>query len=163
MLKLNAGFSRKVGEPDFGSRGASVNVELELDSNLIHDSEAFCAQIRNLFDLARQSVDDELAIDPTSRTNASTTQSTPHRNGCRTNGSANNRSQRNNNGVRCATQSQLRAIRAICERQNRDPEQIASARFRVNRIEELTLQEASSVIDELKSIASNGQPKGGTH
>jgi mRNA-degrading endonuclease toxin of MazEF toxin-antitoxin module len=47
VLKLNAGFSRKVGEPDFGSRGASVNVELELDSNLIRDSEAFCAQIRN--------------------------------------------------------------------------------------------------------------------
>ena len=34
MLKLNAGFSRKVGEPNYGSRGASVNVELEGESNL---------------------------------------------------------------------------------------------------------------------------------
>jgi hypothetical protein len=30
MLKLNAGLSRKVGEPDYGSRGASVNLELEV-------------------------------------------------------------------------------------------------------------------------------------
>ena len=32
MIKLNAGFSRKVGEPNYGSRGASVNVELELEN-----------------------------------------------------------------------------------------------------------------------------------
>jgi hypothetical protein len=76
MLKLNAGFSRKVGEPDFGSRGASVNVELELDSNLIRDSEAFCAQIRNLFDLARQSVDEELAVDRTHPADSRSTRST---------------------------------------------------------------------------------------
>ncbi len=25
MIKLNAGFSRKVGEPNYGSRGATVN------------------------------------------------------------------------------------------------------------------------------------------
>lgn len=63
MLKLNAGFSRKIGEPSFGSRGASVNVELELDSNLIRDPDTLCDRIRNLFDLARRSVDDELALD----------------------------------------------------------------------------------------------------
>lgn len=28
MIRLNAGFSRKVGEPNFSSRGASVNLEL---------------------------------------------------------------------------------------------------------------------------------------
>ncbi|MGZ0174755.1 MAG: hypothetical protein ACKVHE_35095 [Planctomycetales bacterium] len=29
-MKLNVGLSRKIGEPNFGSRGASVNLELEL-------------------------------------------------------------------------------------------------------------------------------------
>jgi hypothetical protein len=162
VLKLNAGFSRKVGEPDFGSRGASVNVELELDSNLIRDSEAFCAQIRNLFDLARQSVDEELAVDRTHPADSHSRRSTGPGNGSRENGSAENRSGANGNSVRHATSSQLRAIRAICERLNRDPEQFASQRFRVNRIEELTLQEASSLIDELKSTAGNGQQRGGT-
>jgi hypothetical protein len=162
MLKLNAGFSRKVGEPDFGSRGASVNVELELDSNSIRDSEAFCAQIRNLFDLARQSVDEELAVDRPHPADARTRRSTGPGNGSRENSSAENRSRANGNSVRHATSSQLRAIRAICERLNRDPEQFANQRFRVNRIEELTLQEASSLIDELKSTAGNGQQRGGT-
>ena len=60
MLKLNAGFSRKVGEPDYGSRGAGVNVELELESNLIGDPDALLARIKTLFDLARRSVDEEL-------------------------------------------------------------------------------------------------------
>ncbi len=61
MLKLNAGFSRKVGEPNYGSRGASVNVELEVESQLISDPEGLSRRIRGLFELARQAVDDELA------------------------------------------------------------------------------------------------------
>ncbi len=59
MLKLNAGISRKVGEPDFGSRGASVNLELEVESDLVHDSDALIERIRRLFGLARQAVDQE--------------------------------------------------------------------------------------------------------
>ncbi|MCK4516677.1 MAG: hypothetical protein KAU31_15560, partial [Spirochaetaceae bacterium] len=61
MIKLNAGFSRKVGEPNYGSRGASVNVELEVESGLIGDPDGLMARIRKLFDIARQSVDSELA------------------------------------------------------------------------------------------------------
>ncbi len=60
MLKLNAGFSRKVGEPNYGSRGAVVNLELEVESSLINDPEALTGRIRSLFDLARRSVDEEL-------------------------------------------------------------------------------------------------------
>ena len=37
MLKLSTGFSRKVGEPNFGSRGASVNLEIEIDSAITQD------------------------------------------------------------------------------------------------------------------------------
>ena len=34
-LKLNVGLNRKVGEQNYGSRGASVNVEMELESSLV--------------------------------------------------------------------------------------------------------------------------------
>jgi hypothetical protein len=63
--------------------------------------------------------------------------------------------------IRYATASQVRAIRAICNRQGVDPRQLASDRFRVNDLEELTLREASSLIDELKAEKTNGRKGGG--
>ena len=112
MLKLNAGFSRKVGEPNYGSRGASVNVELELESNLIGDPEALMARIRNLFDLARRSVDEELnghqapAEPPgSSRQNGRRSAGGAPRANTSTGGNG-------NQSGRYATVSQVRAIRA---------------------------------------------------
>ena len=60
MIKLNAGFSRKVGEPNFSSRGASVNLELELESSVIDSPDKMHEKIRVLFKLARKAVDEEL-------------------------------------------------------------------------------------------------------
>ena len=140
MLKLNAGFSRKVGESNFGSRGASVNVELELESHLINDPDGLRSRISGLFDLARRSVDDELKSQSPGP------------------GNTNNNGQRS---IRYATQSQIRAINAICQRIQRDPAQEANQRFRVNDVAELTLQEASNLIDELKRQTHhrNGGPR----
>jgi hypothetical protein len=140
MLKLNAGFSRKVGEPNYGSRGASVNVELELESGLVSDPDALMGRIRQLFSLARRSVDDEL------------------HNGSQVPG--NGAGHRNNRQeIRSATHSQLRAIKAICQRRRLDADQLANERFGVN-VDQLTLQEASSIIDELKA-APAGSRNGG--
>ena len=60
MIKLNAGFSRKVGEANYSSRGASVNLELELESSMIADPDKMQDKIRALFRLARSAVDEEL-------------------------------------------------------------------------------------------------------
>ena len=145
MLKLNAGFSRKVGEPNYGSRGASVNVELELESNLIGDPDGLMARIKSLFDLARRSVDEELNGDG-SKQAVARSQTAPD------NGQRQGRS---------ATASQVRAIKAICNRQGVNPEQLANERFRVSDLEELTIREASSLIDELKSAPNGGRNGGG--
>ena len=59
MVRLNAGFSRKVGEPDYGSRGASVNLEVELESHLVTDPDALTDRVRKLFQLAREAVNTE--------------------------------------------------------------------------------------------------------
>ncbi|MDA1251419.1 MAG: hypothetical protein O2820_19590 [Planctomycetota bacterium] len=56
-MKLNVGLSRKVGEPNYGSRGASMNLELELDNSLVEQPERLRDRIRQL---AKASVDEEL-------------------------------------------------------------------------------------------------------
>ena len=93
--------------------------------------------------------------------NGQSTQPQSNKNG---NGSANTRrddaSSYSDRPVRYATASQVRAIRAICKRQNGDPDRVANERFRVNDLEELTIREASTLIDELKNAPTNGRNGG---
>ena len=59
-LKLSISLSRKVGEANYGSRGATVGLEMEADASLVHRPEEFNDQIAHLFWLARESVNREL-------------------------------------------------------------------------------------------------------
>ena len=59
-LRLNIGLSKKVGLPDYGSLGASANLELELDSGAVSDPDRLRQQVRYLFGLAKASVEEEL-------------------------------------------------------------------------------------------------------
>lgn len=131
MLKLNAGISRKVGEPDYGSRGASVNLELEVESELVRDPEGLMERIRRLFTLARQAVDQELGNKRNPDPRADT-------------------GNRSNGNERPATASQLRAIRAIAGRLNLEPERVPRDAFGLP-LAELTLRQASQLIDDLKA------------
>src|SRR4051794_10806677 len=159
-MKLNVGVSRKVGLPDYGSIGASCNLELELDSNLLErDLEAFHARIRSAYVAAHQAVHDELARLNGPKVEARETQ--PPR---ATNGSAarNGHAGRNGNAIvrrangqpttaaRPATSGQVKAIRAIANRQEADLEGILRQGYEVDRPEELTLRQASALIDRLK-------------
>ena len=59
-LRLNVGASRKVTDNNYGSRGASVNLELELDTSLVAEPQKLQERIRDLFDLVRTSLAEEL-------------------------------------------------------------------------------------------------------
>jgi hypothetical protein len=48
-VNVNVGFSRKVGEPNEGSRGASVHLEVELDGAALNDPDiSFCSTTERL-------------------------------------------------------------------------------------------------------------------
>jgi hypothetical protein len=150
MLKINVGFNRKVGEANYGSGGASVNLELELDSGLIGEPERLKDRIRLLFVLAKASVDEELRSQPA--TNCST-------NGSHFNGNGHSNGRRRDN-TRRATASQVRALNPIAGRQERDLAVLLDERFGVRDPVELTITEASQLIEELNG-ATNGNGRGG--
>ena len=82
-LKFSVGLSKKIGQPDYGSLGASCHVEYEADSVLLFsDLETFHRQVKAAFVACKQAVQDELSrhqnggavpAPPTATTASSTT------------------------------------------------------------------------------------------
>jgi len=154
-LKLNVGASKKVGEANYGSRGASVNIEMELDAGAVSEPAKLQERIRQLFGLVRTSLAEEL------NGNGNGSHSQPHaiahdtshdqRNGGNGNGAS-----RQSNPPRPATQSQVKAIYAITRAQGLNVNQLLRDRFKVGKPEDLTIKEASQLIDSLKSTRQEG-------
>jgi hypothetical protein len=162
-LRLNVGVSKKLGLPAYSSIGASCNLEVELDSNLLHDLAGFHTEVRDAFVAARRAVDDELA-----RLQAQADVAEIHgaeaANGHRrdlpvVNGvhagkksPAPRPEARPARAGKPATPSQVRAIVSIARRQHADLDGLLCD-LGVTRPEELTLADASGLIDQLKAAA----------
>ena len=152
MLKLNVGFNRKTGEANYGSRGASVNLELEAESGLASDPEKLRERIRILFGFAKASVEEELGCH--SGNGRSAAQASANGN----DGHANGNGRRD--ATRKATASQARALNVIADRQGVNLAGLLRQRFGVGQAGELSITEASALIDELK-VGANGNGKRG--
>lgn len=147
-LKLNVGASKKVGESNYGSRGASVNLEMELDSGLMNDPPKLQEKIRALFGLVRTSLAEELNGNGHDHAPANGNgHSQPPANG---NG-AERKAGQNQGAPRPSTASQVKALHAIAKSQNLDLSSFLRKRFDIARAESLTIKEASEAIDALKS------------
>ena len=155
MLKLNAGLSRKIGQPDYGSRGAMVNVEIELPTEVLRDAEKLRRQVAGVFDTLRAAVDEELGVTPGPTGDPTEERWRPtadvRRNGHAQNGdgyAANGRG-----GLPC-TEKQVRALHAFSRRAGADLT-AELRRLGVTTAEELSRRQASEAIDRFKERAEN--------
>ncbi|MCM2371883.1 regulatory protein GemA [Aporhodopirellula aestuarii] len=145
--KLSVGVTRKVGQPNFGSACATCQLEIEIDNSLMNDhADTLTERIRRTFDLCRQEVDRELMR---------------HADGSHSRPEAINGNVRARNGsspqptqarrARPATDAQIRAIHAIASKANVRLASELDAEFGVASPQSLTLQQASELIEKLKS------------
>lgn len=141
MPKLIVGWSQKLATPNYGSHGAHVTMELDLDGPTAVNPERTRAQIAGLFRLARQAVAEELARAVPGPTHPGAPNST--------NGHDAPRS--SDVGPRLATANQIRAIRGLAARCHVDLQEMLRLRFGAATAEELSLANASALIDELKA------------
>jgi len=141
-LKLTVGLARKVGQPDYGSLGASCGLELELPAELLErDPEAFQERVRSAYVACARAVDDELAR-----------QGEPaEAEGEPVGGGRAGRGSRRPAARRPATAAQVRALRALASRRGLDLDELVARQLAVEGPEELTLAEASRLIDELQA------------
>lgn len=145
-LKLNLGLSKKIGLPDYGSFGASCHVEFEADPSLLfHDRASFQAHVRDAYAACQEAVNDQLAGQ----------QAATAMNGRLSNGGGHDGGR---SADRPATPAQVRALRAIASRQERDLAAELSRRYGVDQPDALTVREASQLIDLLKETASHSAP-----
>jgi hypothetical protein len=150
-LKLNCGLSKKIGQPDFGSLGASCSVEVELSHDLVFsDLETFQRHVRNAYVACAQAVNDEL-----SRHQQVPNAATSNGHGANGNGhTAPNGNGKPRSNARRATASQVRALHAIANRQGFDLAETLQE-FGTRRPEDLSIIEASQLIDTLKAAGSH--------
>jgi Tfp pilus assembly protein PilW len=89
-MKATVGICRKIGQPDYGSIGATCHVEFDLVQELIQDDpESFHQHVRDAFAACSDAVHEELARQrgssatetPASPKPASNGNGAPHRNG----------------------------------------------------------------------------------
>lgn len=159
-IKVNVGLAKKIGQPDYGSLGATCNVEFELDGGFDNGSSGhFHDAVRRAYRACRQAVESEIAQNQgVSTSNGLGGQHANLQPGVnRVANNATNNQNGSSGNVRSATSSQVRAIHAIANRNGVDLAGLLQNQFGVGRPDELSIGDASGLIDQLKG-SGNGTP-----
>jgi hypothetical protein len=156
-FKINVGLSRKIGQPNFGSLGGSCHIDLEIDPQTASlGPEAVQQQILAAFAVCKQAVDTELAKCDQPNTHptvsgfhpvkqASGPRRQAHQPPATEPSPAASPPQR-----RPATAAQIKALHTIASRAGLTLARELQHHCGVNNPQQLTIQQASRMIDHLK-------------
>lgn len=168
-LTINVGLSRKASK-DYQSTGVSINITAELDQSLLAKPEELQSQIDELYGQAQQAIDRQVESlrETEPRGQQQQRRYPPRQDNRPRNGSRNNSGGNSGGNGRYSeprrqappvmTHSQRRAIESIAQRLDLDPVDHIDREFGW-AFQELTLKEASQIIDHLKSLS----PAPGSH
>jgi hypothetical protein len=155
-LKLLVGVTRKIGLPNYGSAGASCNLEADIDGSLVFaDLSAFQSEVQRAFEACRRAVTDELA----NHRGAMCHHYRPAKvNGLSTNGAGTNRLDPYHdadNEPSPATDRQIKYVRDLaCQIPSLGVERLdaLAEKMFAKPVAELTASEASRMIEMLREI-----------
>jgi len=150
-LIVNVGLSRKASR-DYQSSGVSINVTAELDSALLTRPQELQQEVANLYAQAETALNRQAGI-----SSSATARPTPHPDA--RNGNRMSNEHRNGGGM---TASQRRAIEAIAHRAGLDAGQEVYDQLGI-AFNDLTLRQASEMIDRLKGLTAPDAGNGNSH
>ncbi|TWT51378.1 hypothetical protein Pla22_41560 [Rubripirellula amarantea] len=141
MQSITVGLQQKIGQPNFGSIGASCVVEVTLDDREMDDATVIEQRIRQAFARCRRSIDDQLSSQVAVKSNRTNSPSPVRPSGSKS------------KACRPATEKQIRAIKTIALKHGIALASELRSRFQVESPERLSIVEASSLIDTLKKTS----------
>ena len=148
-MKISVGLQKKVGQPNFGSLGASCHVEFEIDPSLVESNiEVFHNKVNGAFLACRQAVNAQLRQQESVRAVEAATAIQKQLPGWQTD----RRPEPQRGGT--VTPNQLKAIYGLARRNRLDPQKLVHERFDRYVPEDLTIREASELLNELKQDRS---------
>ena len=162
-LTINVGLSRKASK-DYQSTGVSINITAELDQSLLAKPEELQAQVDELYSQAQQAIDRQVEslkqTEPRGQVQRRYSPRQDYRPRNHAGGNGRNGGSQRSQATQM-THSQRRAIESIARRLDLDPVEHIDQEFGWS-FDQLTLKEASQVIDHLKSLSSSTPTSGGS-
>ncbi|HEY3324986.1 MAG TPA: hypothetical protein VGP72_31320 [Planctomycetota bacterium] len=167
MIRLEASLSRKLPLPgvQFSSQSFSAGISAEVSD--ADSPEVIKSKLQNLYALLDEAVNEQIAaaavptvpVPPRNRVQNLQPASPPPVAAQQTDGNGRTPKNGNGNGRRiCATEAQQRAIFAITKSLGLDLQSVL-ADYNVGEASQLSVKQASQVIDDLKSRQAPNQPR----